>query len=81
MEYDQNNQLAYYAENKMHNIYKINFQYASSHEEGKAALNFHLTQREKNDILRSRNSAFNRQSIQRYKQLLALVDSVNTKVE
>jgi hypothetical protein len=81
MEYDQNNQLAYYAENKMHNIYKINFQYASSHEEGKAALNFHLTQREKNDILRSRNSAFNRQSIQRYKQLLAIVDSVNTKVE
>ncbi|TMI65510.1 MAG: hypothetical protein E6H07_06230 [Bacteroidetes bacterium] len=81
MEYDQNNQLAYYTENKMHNIYKINFQYASSREEGKAALNFHLTQREKNDILRSLNSGFNRRSIQLYKQLLATVDSVNTKVE
>jgi hypothetical protein len=65
----------------MHNIYKINFQYASSHEEGKAALNFHLTQREKNDILKSLNSGFNRRSVQLYKQLLATVDSVNTKVE
>jgi len=81
MEYDQNNQLAYYSENKIHNLYKINFQYASAHEEGKAALNFHLTQREKNDILGSLNSGFNQRSFQRYQQLLAAVDSLNTKAE
>jgi uncharacterized protein YpiB (UPF0302 family) len=77
MEYDQNNQLSYYAENKQHSIYKINFQYASAHEEGKAALNFHLTQREKNDILNSVNSSFNRKSFERYKQLLSSIDTLN----
>jgi hypothetical protein len=81
MEYDQNNQLAYYSENKMHNIYKINFQYASAHEEGKAALNFHLTQREKKDILGSLNSPFNQKSFQQYKRLLATVDSLNAMAE
>jgi hypothetical protein len=78
MEYDQNNQLSYYAENKQHSIYKINFQYASAHEEGKAALNFHLTQREKNDILSSVNSSFNRKSFERYKQLLSSIDTLNS---
>jgi len=81
MEYDQNNLLSYYAENKQHNIYKLNFQYASAHEEGKAALNFHLTQREKKDILQSLNSPFNQKSSQMYKQLLAGIDSLNIRVE
>jgi hypothetical protein len=70
MEYDQNNLLTYYSENKKHNIYKINFQYASAHEEGKAALNFHLTQRERNDILRSVNSDFNKKSFSRYNEII-----------
>jgi hypothetical protein len=81
MEYDQNNQLSYYSENKEHSIYKINFQYASSHEEGKAALNFHLTERERKDILQSVNSSFNRKSFERYQKLLAAVDSSGVKVE
>jgi len=81
MEYDQNNLLTYYSENKEHNIYKLNFQYASAHEEGKAALNFHLTQREKKDILHSLNSPFNQKSSMLYKQLLAGIDSLNVRVE
>jgi hypothetical protein len=80
MEYDQNNLLTYYAENKRHLIHKVNFQYASAHEEGKAALNFHLTQRERKDIISSVNSEFNQKSFTRLKQLYALTDST-TKAE
>ncbi len=81
MEYDQNNLLTYYSENKKHNIYKINFQYASAHEEGKAALNFHLTQRERNDILRSVNSDFNKKSFSRYNEIIFKPKDSTIKVE
>ena len=81
MEYDQNNLLTYYSENKKHNIYKINFQYASAHEEGKAALNFHLTQRERKDILNSVNSDFNQKSFKRYNQIISIAKDSTTKAE
>ncbi len=81
MEYDQNNLLTYYSENKKHNIYKINFQYASAHEEGKAALNFHLTQRERNDILRSVNSDFNQKSFQHYNKIIGEVKDSTVRAQ
>ena len=62
MEFFQNDMLSYYTEVKEHNIYKIIFQYASTSEENKAALNFHLTQSEKNDIISSVNNTFNKES-------------------
>lgn len=63
MEFFQNDMLSYYAEVKDHNIYKIIFQYASANEENKAALNFHLTQNEKKDIISSVNNSFNTASL------------------
>ena len=65
MEYFQNDMLSYYTEYKKHNLYKIVFQYASSSEENKAALNFHLTQREKKDIIASINLPSNQNSFQK----------------
>lgn len=62
MEFFQNDMLEYYAEVKAHNIFKIIFQYASANEENKAALNFHLTQSEKNDIISSVFSKTNEES-------------------
>jgi hypothetical protein len=70
MEYFQNDMLSYYAETSHHNVRKIVFQYASSSAENKAALNFHLTQREKKDILASVSSAENKKSFQRVVELL-----------
>ena len=65
MEFFQNDMLSYYAEVKAHNIYKVIFQYAAANEENKAALNFHLTQSEKNDIISSVNNSFNQKSLNR----------------
>ena len=81
MEYDQNNLLTYYSENKKHNIYKINFQYASAHEEGKAALNFHLTERERKDILISVNSEFNQKGFKRYNEITSIAKDSTVKAE
>jgi hypothetical protein len=71
MEFFQNDMLSYYVEVKAHNIYKIIFQYASTSEENKAALNFHLTQSEKNDIISSVNNPSNKQS---FDKLLRFMD-------
>ncbi|MCC7401417.1 MAG: patatin-like phospholipase family protein [Chitinophagaceae bacterium] len=62
MAFFQNDMLSYYAEATNHNIYKIIFQYATNHEESKAALNFHLTQSEKKDIISSVNNTYNKGS-------------------
>ncbi len=64
MEYFQNDMLDYYAESGKHHIRKIVFQYASDAAENKAALNFHLTQREKLNILSSVTSPINAKSFQ-----------------
>lgn len=64
MEYFQNDMLGYYAESEHHHIRKVVFQYASDSAENKAALNFHLTQREKLDILASVRSPLNVKSFQ-----------------
>src|SRR5687767_6546726 len=75
MEYFQNDMLSYYSQHAGHEIYKITFQYASENEEGKAALSFHLTQREKKDIMLSTNSPSSQQSYQRLLQLFNQKDT------
>ncbi|MBI1341979.1 MAG: hypothetical protein GC171_03485 [Terrimonas sp.] len=69
MEYSQNDLLSYYAtEHK--DVFKINFLYTSENEESKAALNFHLTKRERNDIVNSLTSDFNMESFRNTLELL-----------
>lgn len=75
MEYSQNDMLSYYTTNSSNNIYKIAFQYAADKEENKAALNFHLTQREEKDIAGSIHSPMNQKSC---KDLLTLFNQRNT---
>jgi len=70
MEYFQNDMLTYYTSNSGNNIYKIAFQYATDKEENKAALNFHLSKREKRDIISSVNSPANAQSFEQLRKLL-----------
>lgn len=53
MEYSQNDLLSYYSNNPRRQLQKVLFQYSASKEENKAALNFHLSQRERNDIINS----------------------------
>jgi len=53
MEYSQNDLLSYYSDNARRQLRKVLVQYSASKEENKAALNFHLSQRERNDIINS----------------------------
>jgi len=59
MEYFQNDMLTYFTLENGINIHKVIIQYASANEENKAALNFHLTMREKQDIISSVHSLAN----------------------
>lgn len=70
MDYSQNDMLSYYSENKDHNIRKIIFQYSSTNEENKAALSFHLSKREKNDIINAIKKEENEKSFNVLKALL-----------
>lgn len=72
MEYFQNDMLSYYAAHPGRSVHKILFQYASDNAENKAALNFHLSKREKRDIMLSVNSAANAQSFAQLKNLLGI---------
>lgn len=70
MEYFQNDMLSYYSEHPGRVVHKLLFQYASDKEENKAALNFHLSKREKLDIISSVNSYSNTKSFEQVKVLL-----------
>ncbi len=70
MEYFQNDMLSYYSEHPGRVVHKLLFQYASDKEENKAALNFHLSKREKLDIISSVNSYSNTKSFEQLKVLL-----------
>jgi len=70
MEYFQNDMLSYYAEHPDRTVHKILFQYASDNTENKAALNFHLSKREKKDIRLSVNSYANVRGFDHLKKLL-----------
>ena len=60
----------YYATTSGFPIHKVIFQYASDNEENKAALNFHLTTREKHDIAASLHSKINKANFEKTLQLL-----------
>ncbi|MEO6069666.1 MAG: patatin-like phospholipase family protein, partial [Chitinophagaceae bacterium] len=70
MEYEQNDMLTYFSSNAGFPMHKVVFQYATKKEENKAALNFHLTQREKRDISASLNSQKNMESFRKVSRLV-----------
>jgi hypothetical protein len=70
MEYFQNDMYTYYATSSGFPIHKISFQYTSDKAENKAALNFHLTKREKHDIAASLQSKENKENFEKALQLL-----------
>ena len=59
-----------------HPVYKITFQYISKNEDEKAALNFHLTQREKVNILDALEDSVNTKGYQKFAELLQRKDTV-----
>ena len=79
MEYSQGDMLSYYAQHAVHTIYKVIFQYDTERPENKAALNFHLTQREKKHIMSSPDFPINQESFRQVIQLFNYRDSVFTK--
>lgn len=70
MEYFQNDMFSYYTQHPGRKVHKILFQYAADKEENKAALNFHLSRRERLDIMASVNSFSNQQNFRQLLQLL-----------
>jgi hypothetical protein len=70
MEYFQNDMLSYYSEHPGRTVYKVLFQYAADKEENKAALNFHLSRRERLDIMNSVHSFSNSERSRELLQLL-----------
>jgi hypothetical protein len=77
MEYYQNDMLSYYTQHAEHSISKISFEYATEKPEEKAALNFHLTQREKRHIMNSPHIASNRESFLKVMSLLNHKDTAS----
>jgi len=51
-------------------LHRINFMYIPKETEKGAALNFHLTAREKRDVMESFNNAFNQASLKKLQELL-----------
>jgi len=72
MEYFQSDMANYFVSNQGFPIHKISFQYIPKKEEDKAALSFHLTQREKLDIHASLGSKHN---VEGFTKLLQLINS------
>src|SRR5690606_19806072 len=70
MEYFQNDMLSYYGHDNDIPLHKILFEYAADSEENKAALNFHLSQRERNDVTQSVRSLANTKSFEKTMELL-----------
>lgn len=70
MEYFQGDMTTYFVSNSRFPIHRITFQYIPEKEEDKAALSFHLTQREKLDIGASLNTKHNVEGFARVLQLM-----------
>ncbi|MBD0296410.1 MAG: patatin-like phospholipase family protein [Flavisolibacter sp.] len=70
MEYTQNDMFTYFTTQNNFPVHKVIFQYSSSKEENKAALSFHLTQREKRDIAASLNTKVNTENFCKVLSLL-----------
>ncbi|HEX7905283.1 MAG TPA: hypothetical protein VF487_15530, partial [Chitinophagaceae bacterium] len=71
MEFFQNDMLSYYSDHEGRRIHKITFQYAADKDENKAALSFHLSQREEKDIMASISTPYNKDN---FEKLLKLFD-------
>lgn len=70
MEYNQNDMLHYYSRSSVFPVHKVVFQYATGNQEDKAALNFHLTKRELNNI---RLSVMNEENTAGYKKVATML--------
>lgn len=79
MEYFQNDMLGYYAHHENYRVQKIVFEYATPKPEEKAALNFHLTQREETHILTAPDFPLNQESFKKIMSLLNRRDTVFAK--
>ncbi|HLF46397.1 MAG TPA: patatin-like phospholipase family protein [Chitinophagaceae bacterium] len=76
MDFFQSDMLRYYARHAAPAVHKIIFQYSSEKKEDKAALNFHLTQREKNQIMNAPDIHYNQESFERLVSLFNKKDSI-----
>jgi hypothetical protein len=76
MEYFQSDMANYFLSNRDYPINKVTFQYIPNKEEDKAALSFHLSEREKRDIAASLNSKHNQQNFSRVQELLQPKDKL-----
>jgi hypothetical protein len=80
MEYAQTDLVTSFLSNNKFTVRKTSFQYIPKKEENKAALNFHLTQREKQDIESSIGSKANTESFRRVVEMfIPPVDSVRAQ--
>jgi hypothetical protein len=70
MDYFQADMENYFVSNSEFPIHKISFQYIPKKEENKAALSFHLSEREKRDIAASLDSKHNQENFARLIELL-----------
>ncbi len=70
MDYFQSDMENYFVDNSTYPIHKVSFQYIPKKEENKAALSFHLSQREKNDIRASLDSKHNQENFEKLLDLL-----------
>jgi len=78
MDYFQSDMENYFVSNSGYPIHKISFQYIPRSEENKAALSFHLSEREKLDIASSLNSKHNQEGL---KKLLELINTKDKSTE
>ena len=74
MDYFQGDMENYFVSNSGYPIHKVSFQYIPRSEEDKAALSFHLSEREKQDIAASLNSKHNQEGFQKIMQLMNAKD-------
>ncbi|RYY85403.1 MAG: patatin-like phospholipase family protein, partial [Chitinophagaceae bacterium] len=70
MDYAQGDMAAYYLGTSRFPIHRVSFQYIPDKQENKAALNFHLTRREKKDIEASLGSPTNRSAFEGITRLI-----------
>ncbi|HNO00081.1 MAG TPA: patatin-like phospholipase family protein [Chitinophagaceae bacterium] len=78
MEYSQNDMLSYFITNSGVPVYKTVFQYVTTKEQNKAALNFHITKREEYDIINSIKSPDNEKGFKTVQQLLSNTISIDS---
>ncbi len=78
-EYFQNNMLSYYSRNKKAAVHKIIFQYAAENTKDKIAMSFHLSRREKKQIMKSSESILNQKSFKSVLELLYKEDTIAVK--